>query len=67
MTEIEQLRQQVAAQTCDILRLRAEKAEALARLANMTRMHDTAQNHIGKLQAIIDRGKSSEAERVFGK
>lgn len=37
------------------------------RIANLRRMHDTAQTHIGRLQAQIGRMKTNLADQVFGK
>lgn len=64
---IEELQERLVNQERDILRLRAELAEARTIIANLRRMHDTAQNHIGRLQAQIARMKANLAEQVFGK
>lgn len=61
------LEQRIINQERDILRLRAELAEAKTIIANLRRMHDTAQNHIGRLQAQIARMQTNLAEQVFGK
>lgn len=54
------------AQEMEILRLRAEKGEQAARIANLTRMHDNAQRHIGRLQAALNKTARHSAEAVFG-
>ena len=61
------LEQRIINQERDILRLRAELAEAKTIIANLRRMHATAQNHIGRLQAQIARMQTNLAEQVFGK
>lgn len=53
MTELEQLREQVRAQEMDVLRLRAEKGEALTRVANLQRINDTQRNLIERLRARL--------------
>lgn len=65
MSDIEQLQQQVINQDREILRLRAELAEARTRVANLQRMYDNSQNHIGRLQAALKRHRQSLAEQVF--
>ena len=61
------LEQRIINQEREILRLRAELAEAKTIIANLRRMHDAAQTHIGRLQAQIARMKANLAEQVFGK
>lgn len=64
---IEELQERLTNQERDILRLRAELAEARTIIANLRRMHDAAQNHIGRLQAQIARTETYLAERIFSK
>lgn len=65
MTELEQLREQVRTQEMDILRLRADNGNLAARVANLQRIYDNAQRHIGRLQAQIKRTPKDAAEAVF--
>lgn len=65
MTELDQLREQCRNQEMEILRLRADNGNLNARVANLTRMHDAAQRHIGRLQRQIGRTPRDRAEAIF--
>lgn len=65
MTDTDQLREQCRTQEMEILRLRADNGDLRARVANLTRMHDAAQRHIGRLQKQISRTPRDRAEAAF--